>query len=90
MSWIKRILAYVFVCAHRRTTWPHRDRRGFDYICCLECGKEMLYSTRRMRIVTREALLANGNVEGWDKSGNAQCGSVAGLTRECASRFDWV
>jgi hypothetical protein len=62
MSWIKWILAYVFDCVHRRTTWPHRDRRGFDYVCCLECGKELPYSTRRMRIVTRESLLADRNL----------------------------
>jgi hypothetical protein len=65
MSWIKWILAYVFDCIHRRTTWPHHDRRGFDYVCCLECGKELPYSTRRMRIVTREALLADGSATAW-------------------------
>jgi hypothetical protein len=62
MSWIKWILAYVFDCVHRRTTWPHRDRRGFDYVCCLECGKELPYSIRRMRIETRESLLADRNL----------------------------
>lgn len=54
MSWIKWILAYVFDCVHHRTTWPRHDRRGFDYVCCLDCGKELRYSTRSMRIVTTE------------------------------------
>jgi hypothetical protein len=85
MSWINWILAYVFGCGHRRTTRSHHDRRGFDYVCCLECGAEMLYSTRRMRIVGREVLLADRNIEAWDEFGNLQCGSVAGLTRERAS-----
>ena len=40
MRWLKWILAYLFDCLHRHTTWPHRDRRGLDYICCLDCGKE--------------------------------------------------
>ena len=54
MKWIKRILAYVFDCVHRHTTWPQRDRRGLDYVCCLDCGMELPYSTRRMSIVTTE------------------------------------
>jgi len=87
MSWIKWILAYVFDCVHPRTTWPHRDRRGFDYVCCLECGKELPYSTQRMRIVGRDALLADQRGAGWEEFGNAQC-DVVGLTREQASRLD--
>lgn len=90
MSWVMWILAYVFGCVHRRTTWPHRNRRGFDYVCCLECGEELPYSTRRMGIVTREELLADRNVEGWKEFCNVQSGAVVGSTRERASRFDWV
>jgi hypothetical protein len=54
VNFIKWILACVFDCGHRRTTWPHRDRRGLDYVCCLNCGRELPYSTRRMSIVTIE------------------------------------
>jgi hypothetical protein len=57
MRWLKWILAYLFDCIHRHTTWPHRDRRGLDYICCLDCGKELPYSMRRMRIVSKEEQL---------------------------------
>ena len=57
MTWINWILAYVFDCVHRRTTWPHRDRRGLDYVCCLECGRELPYSMRWMCIVTSEEQL---------------------------------
>jgi hypothetical protein len=79
MSWIKWILGYVFDCGHRRTTWPHRDRGGFDYVCCLECGKELPYSTQRMRIVTRDVLLADGNVKGWNEFENAQYRAAVGF-----------
>lgn len=54
MKWAKLIMAYVFGCAHRHTTWPHCAPRGFDYVCCLECGRELPYSMRRMGIVTEE------------------------------------
>jgi hypothetical protein len=55
MNWLKWILAYLFDCVHLHTTWPHRDRTGFAYICCLDCGRELPYSLERMRIVTRGA-----------------------------------
>ena len=54
MTWIRWILAYVFDCVHRRTTWPHSHKHGFDYVCCLDCGRELPYSTRQMSIVARE------------------------------------
>jgi hypothetical protein len=54
MNCLRWILAFVFDCAHRRTTWPHRDSRGHDYVCCLDCGRELPYSTQRMRIVTED------------------------------------
>lgn len=41
-------MAYLFDCIHRQTTWPHCDRTGLDYICCLDCGKELTYATRRL------------------------------------------
>jgi len=88
MSWIKWILACVFGCVHRRTTWPHHDRRGFDYVCCLECGKELPYSTQQMRIMTGKVLMADRNVRGWDKLGNVQLEADTGFAPEHASRFD--
>jgi hypothetical protein len=51
VNWIGWILAYMFDCVHRHTTWPHRDQRGLDYVCCLDCGRELPYSTRQMSIV---------------------------------------
>jgi hypothetical protein len=54
MRWLKWILANLFDCVHSHTTWPHRDRAGLAYICCVDCGRELPYSLRRMRIVTRE------------------------------------
>jgi len=90
MKWIRWILAYVFDCVHSRTTWPHRDDRGLGYVCCLDCGKKLPYSTRRMSIVTREVLLADRNFERWEEFGNTRPGVVVGLTGEGASRVDWV
>jgi len=54
MRFGKWILAYLFDCVHRHTTWPHCDSTGLDYICCLDCGRELPYSTRRMSIVSKE------------------------------------
>jgi hypothetical protein len=65
MRWLKWILAYLFDCIHRHTTWPHRDRRGLDYICCLDCGKELPYSIRRMSIVSKEEQLEDQSQRGW-------------------------
>lgn len=51
MRWLKWIWAYLFDCVHPHTTWPHRNRTGFVYVCCLDCGKELPYSLELMRIV---------------------------------------
>ena len=67
MRWLKWILAYLFDCIHRHTTWPHRDRRGLDYICCLDCGKELPYSMRRMRIVSKEEQLEDRSRQTWEE-----------------------
>jgi hypothetical protein len=47
MNWLKWILAYLFDCVHPHTTWPHRDRVGLAYVCCLGCGRELPYSLQR-------------------------------------------
>jgi hypothetical protein len=57
MSWLKWILAYVFDCGHPHTTWPHRDRAGLAYVCCIDCGRELPYSVQQMKIVTRQEQL---------------------------------
>jgi hypothetical protein len=67
MNWLtgisQWIWAYLFGCIHRHTTWPQRNRAGFDYVCCLDCGKDLPYSWKQMRIVTRKELLAEHNHE---------------------------
>jgi hypothetical protein len=66
VKWIKWILAYVFDCVHRRTTWPRRDlRRGLEYVCCLDCGRELPYSTRRMSVVTIEEQIEDRVFDSW-------------------------
>jgi hypothetical protein len=58
-----KCLAYLFDCVHPHTTWPHRDRAGLAYVCCLDCGRELPYSLDRMKIVTKEEVLADQNRE---------------------------
>ena len=57
MSWLKWILAHLFDCVHPHTTWPHRDRSGLAYVCCIDCGRELPYSVQQMKIVTRQEQL---------------------------------
>jgi ribosomal protein S27E len=61
MSWAKWIVAFCFECVHRRTTWPQRDNTGLDYVRCLDCGRELLYSTQLMAIVSEEKQLKVSN-----------------------------
>lgn len=63
MRGIKWILAYVFGCVHHHTTRPHSDCRGLDYVCCLDCGRKLPYSTRRMSIVTIAEQLEDRTLE---------------------------
>src|ERR1700680_662000 len=54
MSRLKWIVAYPSDCVHPHTTWPHRDRVGLAYVCCIDCGRELPYSVQQMKIVTRQ------------------------------------
>lgn len=67
------ISAYFFGCIHRHTTWPHHHAAGYDYVCCLDCGKELPYSCRRMRIVTREEILQERNHAQREQVGSIPC-----------------
>jgi hypothetical protein len=53
MSWLKWIWAYLFDCVHPHTTWPRRNATGLVYICCVDCGRELPYSLKYMRIITK-------------------------------------
>jgi hypothetical protein len=72
MTWIKWILAYLFDCVHPNTSWPQRGRSGLDYVCCLDCGRELPYSTRLMRVVSEEEQLADQSQYGWAQVGNVR------------------
>jgi hypothetical protein len=61
MRWLEWILNFFFGCIHRHTTWPHRNREGFDYVCCLDCGAELPYSLQCMTIVSHEEQLQEQN-----------------------------
>jgi hypothetical protein len=72
MTWIKWILAYLFDCVHPNTSWPQRGRSGLDYVCCLDCGRELPYSTRLMSVVSEEEQLADQSQYGWAQVGNVR------------------
>ena len=85
MRWGKWILAYLFVCVHRDTTWPHRDSTGLEYICCLDCGRELPYSTQRMSIVSKEERQEDRNADVWRESENVERNAMLTLYRNAGS-----
>lgn len=89
MSWLKWILQWIYAavigCIHRHTTWPHRNRAGFDYVCCLDCGAELPYSVQQMRIVTQEELLQESNQEVGEQVGRIRREPVLVFSRKDSS-----
>jgi hypothetical protein len=56
MYWLKWIFAYLFDCVHPHTTWPHRNRAGLVYVCCVDCGRELPYSLEWMSIIREDRI----------------------------------
>jgi hypothetical protein len=81
MQWGKWILDYLFDCVHPHTTWPHRDRTGLGYVCCLDCGKELPYSTRRMSVVSPEERLEDRDIETWGRNPRVPSDTIVQLFR---------
>jgi hypothetical protein len=81
MSWLKWILAYLFDCVHPQTTWPHRDRAGFAYICCVDCGRELPYSLERMSVVTREESAAAARREIYGRAVHPKISALGDVAR---------
>jgi hypothetical protein len=61
---LSRILDVLFGCAHNRYSFPitvkngGRSRTAFPtgtYVVCLDCGKEMSYDWKKMKIVHGKA-----------------------------------
>ncbi|MFB3828939.1 MAG: hypothetical protein ACE15B_19390 [Bryobacteraceae bacterium] len=53
---IEAILRFVFGCHHKRTARPLSmldGRRVPCYVACLDCGRELPYDWRHMRIQAR-------------------------------------
>jgi hypothetical protein len=86
MTWVKWIFAYVFDCNHRHTSWPQRGRTGLDYVCCLDYGREFPYSTRLMRIVSKEEQLKDRSRYGWAELGNVRFVPMARAHANVSSR----
>jgi hypothetical protein len=76
MTWAKWIFAYLFGCVHLKTTWPQRGHHGFDYVCCLDCGRELPYSTRLMCIVSDEELTKERGQSIWTEAGDIRSSRV--------------
>jgi|SRR5579864_2804118 hypothetical protein len=90
MSWLKWSLAYLFDCVHPHTTWPHSDRTGFAYICCLDCERELPYSLERMRIVAPEERFADRKRETWHRPWHAYQGQKSRVSlreRPCVRKI---
>jgi hypothetical protein len=77
MTWAKWMFAYLFDCAHPRTSWPQRGCTGFDYVCCLDCGREFPYSTRLMSIVSKEEQLKDRRQCNWAELANVRSAPTA-------------
>jgi len=77
MTWAKWVLAYLFDCAHLKTTWPQRSRAGMDYVCCLKCGKEFPYSIQLMRILGKDEGLKDRSRRRWPEAGRVRPVSMA-------------
>ena len=82
MKRLKWIQPYLFDCIHRHTTCPHRDRRGLDYICCLDCEKELPHSMRRMSIISKEEQQEDRGRQAWEELNPVSSGAVASAQRE--------
>ena len=54
MSLLRWIWAYLFDCVDSHTTWPHQNRFGHAYVCCIDCGREMPYSVEHMQIALQD------------------------------------
>jgi hypothetical protein len=78
MRWLKWLLSFFFDCIHRHTTWPHRNSAGFDYVRCLDCGRELAYSLERMSIVTREEQLEDRGLATWKEPISVKRERIAG------------
>jgi len=46
---IRWLSAFLFGCFHQRTTFP-LTMNGETHVTCLECGKEIRYDWREMRV----------------------------------------
>jgi hypothetical protein len=52
---LNSLLNSFFGCSHRRTTFPITPRRGVSvgsgtYVACLDCGQELAYDWKSMRV----------------------------------------
>lgn len=49
---LEKLIALLFGCSHKRTTFPmsaHKHHGTRTYIVCLDCGKEIPYDWENMR-----------------------------------------
>lgn len=48
---LRLVVAYVFRCHHRNTSFPMSPRgRNVTYVVCLDCGRQLDYDWKRMEL----------------------------------------
>jgi hypothetical protein len=50
---LRHLLALLFGCHHRRTSFPTTTSEG-TYVMCLDCGRKLLYNWQEMKIEDRK------------------------------------
>lgn len=54
----------LFGCRHQRISWPQTEGRRFKqrtYVCCLDCGKELLYDWAGLEMIPRQPKVVEMN-----------------------------
>ncbi len=62
------LLNALFGCSHRRTTFPmtpigKSGKCGNTYVACLDCGAELQYDWREMRVLKPVEVLAPASTQ---------------------------
>ena len=87
MNWLVWVVQWLWACTiggcfHRHYTWPHHNPAGFDYVCCLDCGAELPYSEREMRIMRRKEVLQQRSQLAREQVGFIRPGPVLVFSRK--------
>ena len=48
---MKRLLNFLLGCRHKHTSRVWTPKQGWHYVTCFDCGAELQYDWRRMKVV---------------------------------------